>query len=62
MCAGGSAYLLIDSNAVYNCREAGLRIGQGTGFEVRMIRNSAAQCFGVCTGCKQAAIQLVLCM
>ncbi|KAF6251939.1 hypothetical protein COO60DRAFT_1704518 [Scenedesmus sp. NREL 46B-D3] len=30
---GGSAYLLIDSNAVYNCNEAGLRIGQGTGFE-----------------------------
>uniref|UniRef100_A0A383VHJ5 Right handed beta helix domain-containing protein n=1 Tax=Tetradesmus obliquus TaxID=3088 RepID=A0A383VHJ5_TETOB len=30
---GGSAYLLIDSNSVYNCNEAGLRIGQGTGFE-----------------------------
>jgi hypothetical protein len=37
MCAGGSAYLLIDSNSVYNCNEAGLRIGQGTGFEVRLL-------------------------
>jgi hypothetical protein len=40
MHAGGSAYLLIDSNAVYNCREAGLRIGQGTGFEVRLINHT----------------------
>lgn len=30
---GGSAYLLMDSNDVFDCGESGLSIGQGTGFE-----------------------------
>ena len=30
---GGSAFLLIDSNAVSGCGEAGLRIGQGAGLQ-----------------------------
>jgi hypothetical protein len=29
--AGGSSYILIDSNLVSDCGEAGLRVGQGTG-------------------------------
>lgn len=35
---GGSAYFLIDSNHVYNCRQAGLEVGQGTGFEYMVRR------------------------
>ncbi|WIA19213.1 hypothetical protein OEZ85_003855 [Tetradesmus obliquus] len=30
---GGSAYFIIDSNTVHHCQQAGLRVGQGTGFE-----------------------------
>jgi hypothetical protein len=31
-CKGGSAYLLIDANEVYNCREAGIQAGEGSNF------------------------------
>ena len=30
---GGSAFLLIDSNVVSDCGEAGLRVGQGAGLQ-----------------------------
>jgi uncharacterized Fe-S cluster protein YjdI len=30
---GGSAYVVFDSNDVYDCNESGISVGQGTGFE-----------------------------
>lgn len=31
-CKGGSAYLLVHANEVYNCREAGIQAGEGSNF------------------------------
>lgn len=60
---GGSAFLLLDSNTVSDCGEAGLRIGQGTGFQymtppfvnyeaysIQVTNNVVTRCFGAALG------------